>query len=149
MWSRRLWRCTARQLQQVAENIESGGTGQPQRHQEIVGWRGVTAFQPAADVDRSNTVCVGCSVDPLSSFLIGAFGQFQETAERLADYGERIVQLVQLLASTGMCIMKSDDCPHSSAPLLWICPRCGGTIRRRQSVVNRSEQLFQRQHNGR
>src|SRR5262249_15082637 len=73
-------------------------------------------------MDRAHAVCPGCPVYPLSSFLIGASSQFQETSERMADEEERILQLVELLARTRIRIMKSDDCPHGSAPIVLDLP---------------------------
>src|SRR5262252_3572596 len=73
-------------------------------------------------MDWAHAVCPGCPVYPLSSFLIGASSQFQETSERMADEEERILQLVELLARTRIRIMKSDDCPHGSAPIVLDLP---------------------------
>src|SRR5215472_355442 len=50
--------------------------------------------------------------------MIRAPGQLPEAPECLGDLEERILNLVQGWASVFMRVMKLDDCPHSSAPVL-------------------------------
>src|SRR5262249_32612388 len=59
-------------------------------------------------------------VHPLSHFTIRAPGQFHEAPEGLSDLEERVLNLVQGRAGMSMCVMKLDDCPHSSAPVFAI-----------------------------
>src|SRR5215472_6919053 len=69
-------------------------------------------------MDRPHAIRTRHLVHPLGHFTIRAPRQLHEASECLGDLEERILNLVQARASMCMRVMKLDDCPHSSAPVL-------------------------------